>query len=86
MNNKEVKQKIIENLLKTIDKKLNKWYNNNCQGELNMDLTLVRIMDDLGRISIPKAIRQALGIDAGGEPMEFYVKDDMIILKKANFE
>lgn len=35
--NKEVKQKIIENLLKTIDKKLNKWYNNNCQGELNMD-------------------------------------------------
>lgn len=86
MNNKEVKQKIIENLLKTIDKKLNKWYNNNCQGELNMDLTLVRRMDDLGRIAIPKAIRQALGIDAGGEPMEFYVKDDMIILKKANFE
>lgn len=84
--NKEVKKKIIENLLKTIDKKLNKWYNNNCQGELNMDLTLVRRMDDLGRIAIPKAIRQALGIDAGGEPMEFYVKDDMIILKKANFE
>ena len=49
-----------------------------------MDLTLVRRMDDLGRIAIPKAIRQALGIDAGGEPMEFYVKDDMIILKKAN--
>lgn len=84
--NKEVKKKIIENLLKTIDKKLNKWYNNNCQGELNMDLTLVRRMDDLGRIAIPKAIRQALGIDKGGEPMEFYVKDDMIILKKANFE
>ena len=38
MNNKEVKQKIIENLLKTIDKKLNKWYNNNCQGELNMNI------------------------------------------------
>ena len=86
MNNKEVKKKIIENLLKTIDKKLNKWYNNNCQGELNMDLTLVRRMDDLGRIAIPKAIRQALGIDEGGEPMEFYVKDDTIILKKANFE
>lgn len=51
-----------------------------------MDLTLVRRMDDLGRIAIPKAIRQALGIDAGGGPMEFYVKDDMIILKKANFE
>lgn len=38
MNNKEVKQKIIENLLKSIDKKLNKWYNNNCQGELNMNI------------------------------------------------
>ncbi len=51
-----------------------------------MDLTLVRRMDDLGRIAIPKAIRQAFGIDEGGEPMEFYVKDDMIILKKAKFE
>ena len=51
-----------------------------------MDLTLVRRMDDLGRIAIPKAIRQAFNIDEGGEPMEFYVKDDMIILKKANFD
>ena len=51
-----------------------------------MDLTLVRRIDDLGRIVIPKAIRQALEIDEGGEPMELYVKDDMIILKKANFK
>ena len=86
MNNKEVKKKIIENLLKNIDKTLKKWYNNNCQGELNMNLTLVRRMDDLGRIAIPKAIRQAFNIDEGGEPMEFYVKDDMIILKKAKFD
>lgn len=51
-----------------------------------MNLTLVRRMDDLGRIAIPKAIRQAFNIDEGGEPMEFYVKDDMIILKKAKFD
>ena len=37
MTNKEVKQKILENLLKSIDKKLKKWYNNNCQGEINMN-------------------------------------------------
>ena len=51
-----------------------------------MDLALVRRIDNLGRIAIPKAIRQALRIDEGGEPMEFYVKDDMIILRKANFK
>lgn len=86
MNNKEVnitKTKILENLLKTIDKKLNKWYNNNCQGELNM-MGIVRRIDDLGRIVIPKEIRKAFAIKEG-DPMEIYIKDHSIIIKKANF-
>ena len=34
----DTQKKIIENLLKSIDKKLNKWYNYNCQGEINMNI------------------------------------------------
>jgi transcriptional pleiotropic regulator of transition state genes len=46
-------------------------------------LVLVRRMDDLGRIAIPKAIRNAFNLDEeGGEPFEIWVEDDKIILKK----
>lgn len=51
-----------------------------------MDIAVIRRMDDVGRIVIPRAIRQAFDIDEGGEPMEIYVKDDMIIIKKAKFD
>ena len=46
-------------------------------------LVLVRRIDDLGRIAIPKAIRNAFNLDEeGGELFEIWVEDDKIILKK----
>ena len=42
---------------------------------------IVRRSDDLGRIVIPKEIRQTLCIKEG-DPMEIFVNDDEIILKK----
>lgn len=35
---------------------------------------IVRHVDDLGRIVIPREIRRSLGID--GEPLEIYLSDD----------
>lgn len=52
-------------------------------------LVLVRRTDDLGRIVIPKVIRNILNLDEeGGEPFEMWVENDKIILKKyqKNFE
>ena len=45
---------------------------------------LIRRIDDLGRIAIPKEIRrQIFGTsDACGEPLEFFVDGDNIVLKK----
>lgn len=45
---------------------------------------IVRRIDDLGRIVIPKEIRKAFAIKEG-DPMEIYIKDHAIIIKKANF-
>ena len=42
---------------------------------------IVRKIDDLGRIVIPKELRGTMSI-AEGDPVEFYVKDDEIVLKK----
>ena len=42
---------------------------------------IVRKVDDLGRLVIPMETRKTLGIKVG-EPMEFFVKGDAIILKK----
>ena len=42
---------------------------------------IVRRIDDLGRIVIPKELRRTMGVKEG-DPMEFYVKDDKIIIKK----
>ena len=48
---------------------------------------LVRRIDDLGRINIPREIRkQIFGYSADGEPMEFFVDGDTIVLKKAENE
>jgi len=42
---------------------------------------IVRRVDELGRIVIPKELRRTLGIDEGA-PMEIYVDEDKVIFKK----
>ncbi|AHN22724.1 AbrB/MazE/SpoVT family DNA-binding domain-containing protein [Lysinibacillus varians] len=42
---------------------------------------LVRRIDDLGRVVIPKEIRRTLGIE-DGNPLEIFVEGDQIIIKK----
>ena len=42
---------------------------------------IVRRLDDLGRIVIPKEIRKTMNITTG-EPIEIYVEKDTLILKK----
>lgn len=42
---------------------------------------IVRRVDDLGRVVIPKELRRTLGI-ADGDPLEIFVSEDQIILKK----
>lgn len=42
---------------------------------------IVRRMDDLGRVVIPKEMRRMLGIKEG-DPVEFYVNGDQVIVKK----
>ena len=55
---------------------------NNLRTEVNMYTTgIVRRIDDLGRIVIPKEIRKKLRI-RDGENLEILVRDDEIVLKK----
>ena len=42
---------------------------------------VVRRIDELGRIVLPKEIRRTLGIDEK-DPLEIYVEEDKIILTK----
>lgn len=42
---------------------------------------IVRRVDDLGRIVIPKEIRRNLGIHEG-EALEIYIEDDGVMFKK----
>lgn len=42
---------------------------------------IVRNIDELGRIVVPKEIRKKLGI-SNTDPVEIYVEDDKIILTK----
>lgn len=44
---------------------------------------VVRRIDELGRIVLPKEIRRTLGIDEK-DPLEIYVEEDRIILTKYN--
>lgn len=44
---------------------------------------IVRRVDDLGRIVIPKEIRRQLGVSEG-TPMELFVKDGKVIFQKYN--
>lgn len=42
---------------------------------------IVRKLDDLGRVVLPKEIRKTMGISKL-DPIEFYVDDDCVVLKK----
>jgi stage V sporulation protein T len=42
---------------------------------------IIRRIDDLGRIVVPKEIRHTLGLKEG-DPMELYVEGDVICFKK----
>ena len=42
---------------------------------------IVRNIDELGRLVVPKEMRKKLGI-ANTDPVEFFVEEDKIILKK----
>ncbi len=42
---------------------------------------IVRNVDDLGRVVLPKELRKTMDIDVK-DPMEFYVEEERIILKK----
>lgn len=42
---------------------------------------IVRRIDDLGRVVIPKELRRTMGI-ADGDPLEIFVQGDTVVLKK----
>jgi len=42
---------------------------------------IVRRVDDLGRVVIPKELRGTLGID-NGDPLEIFVNGNQIVLRK----
>lgn len=42
---------------------------------------IVRRIDDLGRVVVPKEIRRTLGIDEG-DPLEIFVNGGQVILQK----
>lgn len=44
---------------------------------------IIRRVDDLGRIVIPREIRRNLRLKEG-DPMELFVQDDMVCFKKYN--
>lgn len=44
---------------------------------------IVKIIDDLGRISIPRTVMEQLLLKEG-DPLEFYIEDNDIILRKYN--
>ena len=45
---------------------------------------IVRRIDDLGRVVIPKEIRRSLGIREG-EPLEIYLENDAVIFRRYSF-
>ena len=45
------------------------------------DTGIVRKLDELGRITLPIELRRTLGVGEK-DPLEIYVEDDKIILKK----
>ena len=45
------------------------------------DTGIVRNIDEMGRLVLPKEMRRKMGIESGDE-IEFYADDDRIILRK----
>lgn len=45
---------------------------------------IVRRVDDLGRVVIPREIRRSMGIKEG-EPLEIYLEDDAVIFRRYSF-
>ena len=45
------------------------------------DTGITRKVDELGRISIPKSVREELGIKEG-TPLEFFINGDKIVVKR----
>lgn len=43
---------------------------------------IVRAVDELGRIVLPKELRIAMDINGKGDSVEIFVDDDKIVLKK----
>ena len=46
------------------------------------DTGIIREIDELGRIVVPKSLRKKMNINCG-DPLEIYVNDGCIILKKS---
>lgn len=46
---------------------------------------IVRRVDDLGRVVIPKEIRRTMNIREG-EPLEIYIDKDMVCFKKYSYD
>ncbi len=49
------------------------------------NIGIIRRIDDLGRVVVPKEIRRTLGIRKG-DPLEVYIDRDMVCYKKYNAE
>ena len=45
---------------------------------------IVRRVDDLGRVVIPKEIRRSMGIKEG-EPLEIYLEEDAVIFRRYSY-
>ena len=45
---------------------------------------IVRRVDDLGRVVIPKEIRRSMGIKEG-EPLEIYLENDAVIFRRYSY-
>ena len=45
---------------------------------------IVRRVDDLGRVAIPKEIRRSMGIREG-EPVEIYLEQDAIMFRRYSY-
>ena len=46
---------------------------------------IVRRVDDLGRIVIPKEIRRSMGIREG-EPLEIYLENDAVVFRRYSYK
>ena len=45
---------------------------------------IVRRVDDLGRVVIPREIRRSMGIKEG-EPLEIFIEDDAVIFRRYSY-